>query len=166
METIQVIDQVLLDGLLERARQSPRRRAIHCLHHGDWEHAHRMLNALTPGTYVRPHRHPDRHNGEGFIVLRGRMAVLIFDDHGVCIPAASHILSTASGRLGMDIAPGAWHSLVALADTVIYEIKGQPAGGYIQNNDKDFAPWAPAEGDPGADAYVRQLERMAGEVKG
>jgi len=158
---VQQIDSNLLDELLQKARLSPRRRAIRCLHDGDWEHAHRMLNALLPGTYVCPHRHESRFNGEGFILLRGKVAVLIFDDEGNVDHEKSSILTATDGRIGMDIEPWVWHSLVAIEETVIYEVKGQPVGGYIQANDKNFASWAPIEGTDGAGEYLRRLEAIA-----
>ena len=163
---IQTINRQTLDELLQQARQHPRKRAIRRLHADDWEHAHRMLNALTPGTYVRPHRHNDQYKGEGFILLCGQMALLIFNADGTLRQTASRLLSYENGCLGMEIPPGIWHSLVALADTVIYEVKGQPAGGYVQESDKDFAPWAPAEGAPEADDYLRMLEELARRLTG
>ena len=164
-QTTQTITAATLDALLARACQAPRLRAIQRLHDDDWEHAHRMLNALTPGTYVRPHRHPDKYKGEGFVLLRGRIAVLIFDETGALNRAASCVLSQADGCYGMDIPPGVWHSLVALEESVLYETKGQPAGGYVPDSDKDFAPWSPAEGDATAADYVKQLEAMTEQVK-
>ena len=161
---IQAITQALLDELLQLARSSPRKRALKRLHADDWEHAHRMLNALTPGTYVRPHRHADRYKGEGFILLRGKLALLIFDDAGQLDGTRSRVLSAETGCVGMDIPPGVWHALVALAETVIYEVKGQPAGGYVQDMDKDFAAWSPAEGAPEAAAYCQELEAMARQL--
>jgi cupin fold WbuC family metalloprotein len=158
---VQTIDSALLDDLLQRARRSSRRRAILCLHGGDWEHAHRMLNALTVGTYVRPHRHEDIHKGEGFVLLRGKLALLIFTDSGGIDFERSRVLSAVGDCLGMDIPPGFWHSLVAIEDTVIYEVKGQPAGGYVQARDKDFAPWSPEEGSREADEYCRFLYQAA-----
>jgi cupin fold WbuC family metalloprotein len=161
---IQTIDAALLDELLQQACVSPRRRAILCLHDGDWEHAHRMLNALAVGTYVRPHRHEDKHKGEGFVILRGKLAVLIFNDAGEIDFDRSRVLSAAGGCLGMDLAPGVWHSLVALEDSVVYEVKGQPAGGYVQAADKDFAAWSPEEGAGEADEYCRLLQQAALKV--
>ncbi len=158
---VQTIDSALLNDLSRRARLSPRRRAILCLHDSDWEHAHRMLNALAVGTYVRPHRHEDKHKGEGFVILRGKLALLIFNDAGEIDFEQSRILSAESGCFGMDIAPGVWHSLVALEDAVIYEVKGQPAGGYVQAEDKDFAAWSPGEGSREADEYCRFLHKAA-----
>jgi cupin fold WbuC family metalloprotein len=124
-----------------------------------------MLNALTPGTYVRPHRHADRYKSEGFILLRGELALLIFSEDGMVDWTHSRLLSPVTGCVGMEIPPGIWHSLVALAETVIYEVKGQPAGGYVQDSDKDFAPWSPAEGALEAGAYVQQLETWAHRLK-
>src|SRR5262245_20298586 len=158
---VQTIDSPLLDELLRPARLSSRRRAIFCLHDDDWEHAHRMLNALAVGTYVRPHRHVDEHKGEGFIILRGRLALLIFDDTGEIDFERSRVLSKEGGCLGMDIPPGVWHSLVAIEDAVIYEVKGQRAGGYVQEDDKDFAPWSPEEGSRESDEYCRYLYEAA-----
>jgi cupin fold WbuC family metalloprotein len=158
---IQTIHGRLLDELIAQARSSPRRRAIHCFHRGDWEHAHRMLNALARGTYVRPHRHGDHHQSEGFILLRGRVALLIFDETGKIVRAASRLLSSSNDCLGMDIPPLTWHTLVALEDSVIYEVKGHPAGGYMGERDKEFAPWSPAEGELEAEDYLQGLEKEA-----
>lgn len=158
---IQAIDTALLNHLLQQARASLRRRAIHCLHAGNWEHAHRMLNALVPGTYVCPHRHPDDYQGEGFLLLRGRLALLIFTDEGEVDYTQSRVLTAQDGCCGLDIPPRVWHSLVPLEETVIYEVKGQPSGGYVQEQDKEFAPWAPMEGSAAADDYGRWLEQAA-----
>ena len=57
----------------------------------------------------------------------------------------------------VEIAEGAWHALVALAPaTVLLEIKPGP---YHPAAAKDFAPWAPPEGDEGAAAMVAWLEQ-------
>ncbi len=158
---IQTITNEFLDELQLRARASARLRAIHCLHSGDWEHCHRMLNALTPGTYVRPHSHVSDHQSEAFILLRGKLALLIFDEEGSVDLSRSRTLSPADGILGMDIPPRIWHSLVALEDAIIYEVKGHPAGGFVLERDKNFAEWAPEEGSPESAAYLKQMEDAA-----
>ncbi|MGE0886400.1 MAG: WbuC family cupin fold metalloprotein [Blastocatellales bacterium] len=155
---IHTITSLLLNELLEQARQSPRLRAIFCLHGGDWEHCHRMLNALIPGTYVRPHRHDSDYQSEAFILLRGKVALLLFDEKGELDIGNSRILSPLEGLFGMDIPPGLWHGLVALEDTVIYEVKGHPSGGYVQERDKNFASWSPEEGSPESAAYLQKME--------
>ncbi|HQR33917.1 MAG TPA: WbuC family cupin fold metalloprotein [Blastocatellia bacterium] len=158
---IQTITTSLLDELILQAKNSPRLRAIRCFHNGDWEHCHRMLNALTPGTYVRPHRHDSDYQSEAFILLRGRLGLLLFDDKGNVDCDQSRILSLDGGILGMDIPPRRWHCLVALEDTVIYEVKGHPAGGYLQDRDKNFAIWSPEEGTPESQEFLGKLESWA-----
>ena len=164
MKSIQPITSQLLDDLLKQAATSARLRTICCFHEGDWEHCHRMLNALCVGTYVRPHRHADKHQSEGFILLRGKLALLIFDEEGNLDKANSLVLSPAKGIYGMDIPPLTWHTLVALEDSVIYEVKGHPNGGYVGERDKSFAPWSPAEGDDASIAYLSQLEAHAAAI--
>lgn len=117
-----------------------------------------MLNALIPGTYVRPHRHDSDHQSEAFILLRGKVALLLFDEKGELDIGNSRILSPLEGMFGMDIPPRLWHSLVALEETVIYEVKGHPAGGYVQERDKNFASWSPEEGSPESAAYLQKME--------
>lgn len=164
MQPIQTINGQLLDDLLAKAQQVPRLRTIHCFHEGDWEHCHRMLNAFAVGTYVRPHRHGNEHQSEGFIILRGQLAILIFAADGQFDATNSCVLSLASGNVGMNIKPGIWHTLVALEDSVIYEVKGHPIGGFVAERDKDFAPWSPAEGSEAAISYLRELEMLAQQL--
>ena len=42
----------------------------------------------------------------------------------------------------------------SLMEQVLYEVKNGP---YAQETDKAFAPWAPAEGDPGTAEYLETL---------
>lgn len=104
---------------------------------------------LQPGTYVRPHRHaPGRF--ELFVLLDGAAAVLAFDDAGTVIDRE---LLQVTGTRVVEIPGGTWHGLVALSpDTVLFEVKPGP---YEPQNDKQFADWAPAEGDPSCAALVR-----------
>jgi cupin fold WbuC family metalloprotein len=100
---------------------------------------------------VTPHRHLDPPKPEAFLVLEGRIAFFLFDDTGAV--ESTHILG--GDAIGIDIGPGVWHSLAVLTpEAVCYEVKPGP---YSAANDKDFAPWAPRESDPGAPAYLERL---------
>ncbi|MDY0268404.1 WbuC family cupin fold metalloprotein [Trichloromonas sp.] len=151
------IDESLLNELSRAAGHTPRRRLNHNFHRDYLEPCQRLLNAVEPGTYVRPHRHLDPPRPECFVLLRGRMTVLLFADGG---DIAEIIPLTATGPCwGVDIPPGAWHSLVSLEPgTVFFETKPGP---YLPLSDKDFAPWAPAEGSKKAEEY---LEFLTGRV--
>ena len=57
--------------------------------------------------------------------------------------------------LGVDIQPGVWHTMAVLTEHVVcFEVKPGP---YSAATDKDFAPWAPREGDQRATAYLEWL---------
>ncbi|MBB5348045.1 WbuC family cupin fold metalloprotein [Desulfoprunum benzoelyticum] len=42
----------------------------------------RLLNAMEPGSYIRPHRQLTPPKQERFVRVRGRMAAFIFDGMG------------------------------------------------------------------------------------
>lgn len=153
MPAIQLLDTALFDSLIERARRSPRLRTNHNFHASMEDNPHRFLNAMIRGTYIAPHRHLDPPKAESFLVLQGEIALFTFDDAGRI--ASTHVL----GRdvLGVDLVPGVWHTMTPLTPHAIcYEVKPGP---YLANNDKDFAPWAPREGDPNVRAYLEALVR-------
>jgi len=148
MSSIQVLDSALFQSLIERARQAPRLRVNHNFHASMEENPHRFLNVMIQGTYITPHRHLDPPKAESFLVLLGKMAFFTFDDTGRVLTA--HVIG--SDLVGIDIQPGVWHTMTPLTpEAVCYEVKPGP---YSATNDKDFAPWAPREGDPGVAAYT------------
>jgi cupin fold WbuC family metalloprotein len=143
-----------------RVAQSPRHRAI-ARYHDHHEAVQRMLNAVDPASYVRPHRHADPAKVEIFVALMGRAMVVTFDDQGAI---ASRLEITAGGPCwGVEIPPGTWHSLVALAPgTVLYEVI---EGAYQPASHKDYAPWAPAEGSAEGRRYLEALRTRLEEVE-
>jgi cupin fold WbuC family metalloprotein len=154
-EPIVLLTESLVQRALEVSRASDRKRVIVPFHKSDDDNPHRMFNAMQPGTYVRPHRHLVVPKSEVFLVLRGALDFLVFDDDGALEFART--LRAGSEDFGVDLAPGRFHGiLVREPDTLVYEVKPGP---YAASNDKDFAAWAPAEGEPGVPAYVASLER-------
>jgi cupin fold WbuC family metalloprotein len=148
---IQVLERQMFRDLIERARQSPRLRTNHNFHSSMQDNPHRFLNVMVKGTYIAPHRHVDPPKSEAFLVLEGEVAFFTFDEIGNVTRA------DVLGRdaIGIDIPPGVWHTLTPLSPhAVCYEVKPGP---YSAATDKDFAPWAPREGDPGVAVYLEQL---------
>lgn len=152
VEAVQLLDEKLMERTLRRAFLSPRLRINHNFHPSALSNPHRFLNALVRGTYCPPHRHSDPPKSETFIVLKGEVAVFIFDDSGAVL--ARHCLGQ-NGLWGIDIAPGQWHSIAALSETAVcFEVKPGP---WEAATDKEFPAWAPREGDPRAEGYLRSL---------
>ncbi len=147
------IDDALIDVTSQKAKESPRQRMNHNFHKKASATLQRMLNAIEPGTYCQPHKHENPDKVEAFFVLRGKVAVVEYDDNGTVTDHV--ILDNSKGSYGTEIPPGVWHSIIALEEgTVCYEVKDGP---YNPDTDKNFAPWAPAEGDESVDNYLSDV---------
>lgn len=150
---VALIDAGLIERAVVASQQSPRRRVILPLHGSASDPLHRMLNAVQPGSYIRPHRHLHPPKAEALVVLRGAVRFLTFDPAGAV--TARLTLSARESPFGLDVRPGVYHTFLALApDTVVFETKPGP---YDERSDKEFAAWAPAEGSPDAARYLQRL---------
>lgn len=149
---MRTIDADTIDAMKADATQVTRRRTHLTLHDEASDPIQRVVIALQPGTYVRPHRH-----GAGvwelFTLLDGALAVLSFDDDGV---VTQRVELRPGGARMAQLPPGAWHTVIALEpDTLALEVKPGP---YRPTSDKDSAAWAPAERQDGAADMLRWLE--------
>jgi cupin fold WbuC family metalloprotein len=148
-----LISTELIRQVVESSRLSPRKRIILPFHKGPEAPMHRMLNALQPYSYIQPHRHLHPPKAESVIILQGALLCFLFCPSGEV--AEVFTLAAGSENVGVDSEPGVYHTFLALAeDTVIFEVKPGP---YEQSSDKDFAPWAPAEGTPETRDYMEYL---------
>ena len=121
---VQLIDEALLEATLARARTAPRGRINHNFHPDLAANPHRFLNAWTRGSYAAPHRHLLVPKPESFVVLRGELALFVFDDAGAI--TEKHVLGR-DGLFGIDLAPGLWHTVIAVTETAVcFEVKAGP----------------------------------------
>lgn len=149
-----VISPELMAQVEAEARGSTRRRKNFNFHTSDADNPHRFLNVLVKGSYVQPHRHRDPGKAESFVILSGRVAVFLFDDRGA-VTGCYVIGENPSMGVGIDLLPGVWHCVTALTEVAAcFEVKPGP---WDPATDKEFAPWAPAEGDPESAAYLANL---------
>ncbi|MBO5225394.1 MAG: WbuC family cupin fold metalloprotein [Parabacteroides sp.] len=138
---MKVINETLLNKITEQAKQSPRLRMNYNFHEHLDDPINRLLNALEPETYIRPHRHLNPSKDEIFLVLRGKVAVFLFDNLGNIVN--KEIITPKLGSYGIEIEAGIWHSLLVLdSGTVIYEIKEGP---FAPLRPENFAPWSPTQ---------------------
>lgn len=145
------IDEALLDHTCRLAAESDRKRKNANFHPGNDFPAHRLINAIQPGSYIRPHRHQDPNKDESIVVLRGRFGYLSFTEDGA---VAETLTLSANGPVyGVDIPHGTTHTLLALeADGVFFEAK---AGPFVPLSPEEIATWSPAEGSPQASKLLQ-----------
>lgn len=147
------VDSLLLNDLSEQAKTSSRLRTNYNFHKEESDLLQRMLNVMEPGTYVCPHKHENPDKREAFWCIRGKIAVVEFENDGEISDFI--ILDPLTGNFGCEITLKKWHSIVALeSNSVAYEVKDGP---YNPITDKQFAPWAPMEGSPEADAFLKNI---------
>lgn len=152
------IDNNFIEETSQKAKQSARRRMNFNFHASADDTMHRMLNAMEPDTYIQPHKHENPDKSEAFFCLRGRLLVVEFSDEGKITDYI--ILDPQNGNFGCEIAPRVWHSIISLqSGSVAYEVKDGP---YNPADDKHFAKWAPAEGDPDTKSFNIDLLKELG----
>lgn len=150
---MKIIDQNLMDELTSKAIQAPRKRVHYNLHQSLDEPIHRLVMAVEPGSYIRPHRHLYGNKFEFFSILRGRGSTFIFDQDGTIL---KRIDMTPDGEVvAIELSPETWHAFVSWqTGTIACEVKPGP---YFPVPETDAAPWAPTEGEEQAAEMLRWL---------
>ena len=154
---MKLITEQLLDETTARAKVNPRLRMNYNFHEDLDDPVNRLLNAMEPGTYLRPHRHLNPDKDEVFLLLRGKAAVFIFDESGNVTETI--ILCPTEGVYGAEIKAGVWHGMLVLeSGSVVYEVKKGP---FAPLSPENLAPWRPAAEDKeAADLYIKKLESL------
>ena len=149
------IDSTLLNEMAAKARVAKRKRAHFTFHKSDDDTLQRMLNSMQPGTYLQPHKHENPDKREVFICLTGKMVVVEFDETG---NITEHmVLDPTTKNYAAEVAQRTYHTVICLEpNSIAYELKDGP---YYPIDDKNFASWAPREGDEGCEEYNRKILR-------
>jgi cupin fold WbuC family metalloprotein len=133
--------------LSEQAAQLPRLRKHHNLHEELSDPIQRLAVAMEPGTYIRPHRHPQ--TWELLTPLHGRFVVLQFNDDG----AITHRTLLGDETKVLEMPANTWHAVLSVEHGgVIFEVKQGP---YQPLTEVDAMQWAPAEGGEGIANVMR-----------
>jgi cupin fold WbuC family metalloprotein len=148
----------IIASKISDARANPRQREILALHRSESEPLQRMINALEPGSYIRPHRHHDPSKAECIVLLTGVLGFVTFHSDGMLDIDNCFLLHRTKGMLAVDVRENLWHTFFALErGTSVFEVK---AGPFDARRDKQAAPWAPAEDSPDAPSYLASLEEI------
>lgn len=152
---MKLIDKKLLDETTEKAKLSSRLRMNYNFHESLDDPINRLINAMEPDTYLRPHRHKNPDKNEVFLLLRGKVALFLFDNDGTITEKV--ILDPSTGVYGGEIPADVWHTLVVLeSGSVVYEIKQGP---FAPLSPENMAPWSPAVEDAEeAKKYMDELK--------
>ena len=138
--------------LIHKAQNCTRKRSHLNIHDDLNEEIQRLLIAIEPESYVRPHFHPEVDKKELIILIKGSCACLTFNSNG---EIRDSFILNADNPL-CEFPPQTWHSLISLETaTVITEIKKGPYKALAPEN---FASWAPQEGELTSQDYLNSLK--------
>lgn len=151
-----------LDNLSLSALKLPRGRNNSNLHIDYSASCQRFFNAIGVESYIPPHRHFADPKEETLIAVKGLFALIVFNESGkvekIYKFGTEKFLAQAASSVGVELSPGVWHTVLALVeDSILLEVKDGP---YIPCTAKEFAPWAPAEGDSEATNYFAKLKQL------
>ncbi|MDE6510533.1 MAG: WbuC family cupin fold metalloprotein [Muribaculaceae bacterium] len=117
-----IINDNLLNKVTKEAAESPRLRMNHNFHESLDAKAQRLINVLLPGTVLPIHRH--RHTAETYVLLRGKMFVVFYNDLGA--QTERYLLDPTIGNYGIHIPRGQWHGIEVIEPSAIFEVKDGP----------------------------------------
>lgn len=117
-----IINDEFLDKVTVEAEASPRLRMNYNLHESFDAKAQRLINVLLPGTPLPVHRH--RHTAETYVILRGKMFVVFYNDLGAQVER--FLLAPTDGNYGVQIPQGQWHTIEVIEPSAILEVKDGP----------------------------------------
>lgn len=117
-----IINNDLLDEVTVKAEDSPRLRMNYNFHESLDSKAQRLINVLLPGTVLPIHRH--RHTAETYVLLRGKMFVVFYNDLGAQVER--YLLDPTIGNYGVQIPAGQWHGIEVIEPSAIFEVKDGP----------------------------------------
>lgn len=134
VEKMKIYNKNTIDQVCKEASDNERLRMNHNIHNSLDEPVHKLINALQIGTSFPVHRHMHPPKKETFVLLQGKLNVLIYDDQKNLKHSVE--LSKDSGNMIIELMPDDWHTIEVLEpDTAILEIKEGP---YIPYNEMDI----------------------------
>ncbi|KAB8312699.1 cupin fold metalloprotein, WbuC family [Erwinia endophytica] len=140
-----------LVNMSQQAASVARLRSHRTLHEELSDPVQRLAIAMEPGTYIRPHRHPQ--TWELLTPLKGRFVLLQFSDTG----EVTHRTVLGETVLLQEIPAFTWHAVLSLDEGgVIFEVKRGPYQALVED---DCMSWAPPEGGADTDKVMAWYAR-------
>ena len=152
------LDNKFLNDLSQQAKKNPRLRQHYNLHKNYAEPCQKVLNAIEPLSYIRPHRHFTVPKNEFFLAIRGRFALIIFDQEGTIQKVHRFSSQISTDFLAAEVQHDAWHTVISLEQgSILLEVKSGP---FDAKQPKDSASWAPEENTIKSKEYSLYLKSM------
>jgi cupin fold WbuC family metalloprotein len=149
------------EDLVNEASQSGRLRAHANVHCSYTYQCQELFNAIQVDSYIRPHLHSLDPKDECLVAIKGLFGFIMFTEQGliesVNLSGSAKYSEKLSIPSGLELTSGVWHNVVSLIDnSILFEVKRGP---FEQTLAKEYAHWAPKEGDKNANSYLEQRKK-------
>jgi cupin fold WbuC family metalloprotein len=152
-ETIVNVDYQDIAFLKKNVQHNERKRIRLCTHQDVHDQLHEMLIVLSQDTYIRPHKHQNK--SESFHIIEGIIEVVVFDELGKVLKVIPMGDYTSGRKFYYRLAEPSYHTVLIRTDMAVFH---ETTNGPFNQNDTDFATWAPNEHDKvAAQQFKEQL---------
>lgn len=160
LDAISKVTREDVEWLKTKALRNARERVRLCAHRAVDDPVHEMLIVHTKGTYVRPHKHPNK--SESFHIIEGALDIVIFNDRGEVLEVINMGEYSSGARFYWRLSESYYHMVIPRTEMVVFhETTGGP---FDPDTSKVQAPWSPSEDDLQAQArYMARLGERPGK---
>ncbi len=142
-----------IEFLKAKASRNRRKRVRLCAHRSIEDPVHEMLIVHSKGTYVRPHKHPDK--SESFHIIEGKLKIVIFNESGDILEVINMGDHPSEDAFFYRLSESYFHTVIPISDLVVFH---ETTDGPFRGDHTVFAPWAPAENEHEAQViYMKEL---------
>ena len=159
-DSIAKVSKEDIQWLKGKAAGNARERVRLCAHLSIDDAVHEMLIVHTKGTYIRPHKHPNK--SESFHMIEGDLDIVVFDEDGKVLELIEMGEYSSGSRFYWRLSESFYHTVIPKSDVVVFH--ETTSGPFERATSNVPAPWSPAEEDVSAhDRYMTQLrEKTSG----
>lgn len=133
---VPLVSEQILHTMLHKASESSLKRSHLELHESYLDPIQKVLICLLSTTLIRPHFHTEKHQSEFFVLLKGEVKVILFDEAGL----VDDIVCLNDLNFITEIKPNKIHAVVCISEnSFLLEVKQGP---YVPSQGKEFPPWS------------------------
>jgi len=156
-DSIAKVSQKDIEWLKAKALSNVRERVRLCTHQSVEDAVHEMLIVHTKGTYIRPHKHPNK--SESFHIIEGALDIVVFDDTGGILEVVNMGEYSSGDQFFWRLSESHFHTVIPRTDIVVFH--ETTSGPFVRATSNVPAPWSPNEGDlVSIEPYALVLETL------
>ena len=160
-DAITQVDREGIEYLKAKALGNKRERVRLCAHLGVEDDVHEMLIVHTKGTYIRPHKHPNK--SESFHIIEGDLDIVIFDDLGEVLKRIRMGEYASGARFFWRLSESYYHTVIPRSDIVVFH--ETTSGPFDRVTSNVGAPWSPEEDESQAQSrFMAQLDQRISQI--